>query len=415
MIYPKIRTLCAGAARTLCAGAALTALLSVSALAAVEDDCAAQLQAFGLFQGTQQGYELERVPTRAEAAVMLVRLLGAEQQALSLSYTAPFTDLKGWEAPYIQYLYQNGLAKGTSATTFSPQEPCSAQMYAAFLLRALGYDSATEEKTYQEAVAIAQTLGIYDACVDTETFQRGDAVLASYTALSLPLQNGDTTLLAHLMKTGAAGGTAAVETRALFERYAAYRADTATLDKPTAVSVSNTVTVPTPIAVGGSTITFQSQETATLDPTFRKVQWSRELVLSAPGVEDKAVASTVQVADHTLRRKVGRVQQEKPLSTQEEQALLGAYGRVPLVYITDMEKDTRTGAWTIQCRTVPSVYEETLWALENAIGELEDDAYSKVTIVQQIQKEQLTRQTLTVQFAAGSVHGSATALTQRQD
>lgn len=401
--------------RTLFAGAALTALFHVSALAAVEDDCAAQLKAFGLFEGTQQGYELERVPTRAEAAVMLVRLLGAEQQAQSLPYTAPFTDLKGWEAPYIQYLYQNGLANGTSSTTFSPQEPCSAQMYAAFLLRALGYDNATEGDAYEAAIATARSLGLYDACIDTETFLRGDVVLASYTALSLPLQSEDTMLLAHLMKTGAAGGTAAVQARALFDQYAAYRADTATLDKPTSVTIHNAVTVPSPVAIGDGTIAFQSQENATIDPTFQKMQWNRELVLSAPGVEDKTVASTVQVADHTLRRKVGRVQQEKALSAQEEQALLGAYGRVPLVYITDMEKDSRSGEWTIHCRAVPSVYQENIWAVESAIGKLEDDAYSQVTIVQQLQQEQLVRQTLTMQFASGAVRGSATALTQLQE
>lgn len=43
---------------------------------------------------------------------MLVRLLGKEAEAEKLTYTAPFTDLKGWEKPYVQYLYDNGLANG---------------------------------------------------------------------------------------------------------------------------------------------------------------------------------------------------------------------------------------------------------------------------------------------------------------
>ena len=59
----------------------------------------------GLFQDTQNGYDLDRTPTRAEAAVMLVRLLGKETEVKTLTYTAPFTDLKGWEKPYVQYLY----------------------------------------------------------------------------------------------------------------------------------------------------------------------------------------------------------------------------------------------------------------------------------------------------------------------
>ena len=56
-----------------------------------------------------------------------------------LTYTAPFTDLKGWEKPYVQYLYDNGLANGMSATAYNPTGKCSAQMYTTFLLRALGY------------------------------------------------------------------------------------------------------------------------------------------------------------------------------------------------------------------------------------------------------------------------------------
>ena len=70
---------------------------------------------------------------------MLVRLLGQEDAARKLTYTAPFTDLAAWEQPYIQYLYDNGLTQGTSATSWSPEDMCDARMYAAFLLRSLGY------------------------------------------------------------------------------------------------------------------------------------------------------------------------------------------------------------------------------------------------------------------------------------
>ena len=74
----------------------------------------------------------------------------------------PYTDLAGWEQPYVQYLYDNGLTNGTSATTFGPTESCSAQMYAAFLLRALGYTEAAGDFTYADAVPQAQACGVYD-------------------------------------------------------------------------------------------------------------------------------------------------------------------------------------------------------------------------------------------------------------
>ena len=58
--------------------------------------------------------------TRSEAAVMLVRLLGKEDEALAQSPSHPFTDVPQWASPYVGWLWTNGLAKGVSATTFAP-------------------------------------------------------------------------------------------------------------------------------------------------------------------------------------------------------------------------------------------------------------------------------------------------------
>ena len=116
--------------------------ITATAGAANFTNCADRLKDVGLFQGTNQGYQLDKAPTRAEASAMLVRLLGKEAEAEKLTYTAPFTDLKGWEKPYVQYLYDNGLANGMSATAYNPTGKCSAQMYTTFLLRALGYSDA---------------------------------------------------------------------------------------------------------------------------------------------------------------------------------------------------------------------------------------------------------------------------------
>ncbi|MCQ5046763.1 S-layer homology domain-containing protein [Agathobaculum butyriciproducens] len=95
--------------------------ITATAGAANFTNCADRLKDVGLFQGTNQGYQLDKAPTRAEASAMLVRLLGKEAEAEKLTYTAPFTDLKGWEKPYVQYLYDNGLANGMSATAYNPE------------------------------------------------------------------------------------------------------------------------------------------------------------------------------------------------------------------------------------------------------------------------------------------------------
>ena len=97
----------------------------------------------GMFKGTEAGLDLDRAPTRTEAAVMLVRLLGAEATA-NTQYGAgtishPFTDVPAWAAPYVAWLYQNKLANGLSSKLFGADEKCSTEMYCTFVLRSLGY------------------------------------------------------------------------------------------------------------------------------------------------------------------------------------------------------------------------------------------------------------------------------------
>jgi hypothetical protein len=61
------------------------------------------LNKLGLFRGSDHGYELDRTLNRDEAAVMIVRLMGAEDEVLSGIYNTPFDDLDDWARPYIVY------------------------------------------------------------------------------------------------------------------------------------------------------------------------------------------------------------------------------------------------------------------------------------------------------------------------
>ncbi len=182
----------------------LTAVLTVVAFASSFDHCADALNEMGLFRGTQNGYELDRAPTRAEAATMLVRLLGAENEALALSYTAPYTDVADWAKPYVQYLHAKGLTKGTSATVFGYSDKCTAQQYATFLLRALGYtDGENGDFTYTEALLFAEKCGVVDFvnCAGSE-FLRDNVAAMSYTALSVSPKSGEADLLTKLKTSG---------------------------------------------------------------------------------------------------------------------------------------------------------------------------------------------------------------------
>lgn len=213
--------------KTLTAALVVTTALVVSVSAANFEHCADSLKSMGLFQGGTNGYELDRAPTRAEAATMLVRLLGKEADAKKLEYTAPFTDLEGWESPYIQYLYDNKLTTGSTATTFDPTAKCDAKMYTTFLLRALGYsDAEGADFTYDKSIDKAKEIGLIDGMnCDEKNFLRDNVVAMSYTALAeMPKDQSADTLLEKLVKDGAVTAEAAKPMLSLMDNYDAYAA-----------------------------------------------------------------------------------------------------------------------------------------------------------------------------------------------
>lgn len=88
----------------------LTAAMAGTASASSYDSVAEELSAIGVFRGTAGGFELDRAPTRSEAAIMLVRLYGAEDEAKA-AYEAgeismPFTDVSETAAPSVALAVQ---------------------------------------------------------------------------------------------------------------------------------------------------------------------------------------------------------------------------------------------------------------------------------------------------------------------
>ena len=237
--------------RMVLAGVLAVASLAMTAGAASYDNCADRLSDLGLFQGTGNGYELDRAPTRAEAATMLVRLLGAEAEAEELDYSAPFTDLDDWQKPYVQYLYDNGLTTGATATTFEPEDTCSAQMYTTFLLRALGYsDAAGGDFTYTGAVDFGKSIGLVDYANCNETnFLRDHVAAMSLTALNTAVgDDADTKLLEKLVEDGAVAASAADEMLTFFDNYDAYVAATAAMNEETKMDISADVSANVAVA-----------------------------------------------------------------------------------------------------------------------------------------------------------------------
>ena len=150
-------------------------------------DTEAQVQMLydlGLFKGTDKGFALEKSMTRAEASVMLTRLLGAEKTALAGNWKHPFTDVPQWADKYVGWLYQNGLTKGVSATLYGSQRNVTCGQYCIFLTRAHLDADSYQGTAFVDNDEVRQT--------DEEGFIRGDAVSLSARLLSTNYaKNGD--------------------------------------------------------------------------------------------------------------------------------------------------------------------------------------------------------------------------------
>ena len=169
------------------------------------NEAAQALYELGLFSGTETDpngnpvFDLDRAPTRNEAVTMLVRLLGKGEEAANGMWSTPFIDVADWAKPYVGYAYTNGLTSGTSATTYGGDHAVTASEYLTFVLRALGYSSATDfqwDRAWELSDRLGITHGQYHA--DTTNFTRGDVAIISYEALHTALNGTSITLFATL-------------------------------------------------------------------------------------------------------------------------------------------------------------------------------------------------------------------------
>ena len=191
--------------------AVLTTLcLGGSALALdVEDpylSSAEALHELGLFQGTGTNadgtpiYDLDKTPSRNQALIMLVRLLGKEAEAKSGTWDIPFTDVSAEMKPYVGYAYANDLTKGYTAESFRGTQRIPGNQYVSFLLRALGYESGKDFEV-AKATELSDKIGL-TAGQSLAGFTRGDVAQLSAAALSTPLKDSETTMMRKLQTEG---------------------------------------------------------------------------------------------------------------------------------------------------------------------------------------------------------------------
>lgn len=172
---------------------------------------AAALKELHLFRGTLtgygQGFDLEAAPTRLQALIMFIRVLGEEQQALAWTGTTPFRDITpGTDAErYVGYAYERGYTNGYTAVEFRPAGAVNASQYTEFVLRAMGYSSAANTNladVFDRAMGAGVLTAGESAMLQRDRFLRAELVYVSYYALESPLPGGGRTLADQLMGSG---------------------------------------------------------------------------------------------------------------------------------------------------------------------------------------------------------------------
>ena len=193
------------------------------------DGIASQLFSIGVLLGDGVNFNLDQIPDRMQACVMVVRMRGEEAAALAAyesgTITCPFTDVTDeWVKPYLAWLYEKGIVLGVGEGVFG-NSACTAQMYLTFMLRALGYTVAWDETSgqpdviYADVPEFARDLHLWDTCLSCEpTFHRGVMSAVTYQTLAAEVKGGDARLLSVLVQAGAVDAACAQPILALFDR-----------------------------------------------------------------------------------------------------------------------------------------------------------------------------------------------------
>ncbi|MBQ8577494.1 MAG: S-layer homology domain-containing protein [Clostridia bacterium] len=184
------------------------------------DGVAKELYNIGILRGDGTSFNLEQVPDRIQACVMVVRMRGEEEAALAAyeagEITCPFTDItdaQEWAKPYLAWLYEKKITLGTGDGKFG-NAVCTPQMYTTFMLRALGYvdtgDTGTVlDFTFADALAFAEEKALWDDTLAAEDFTRGIMAAVTYQTLAADTKATDFSLLETLVLSGAVDANAA--------------------------------------------------------------------------------------------------------------------------------------------------------------------------------------------------------------
>lgn len=176
---------------------------------------AQKLYALGLYKGistTEFVPDLGSSLTREQGVAILIRILGEESEALSISENeaivalSHFKDrnkISSWAVKYVAYGVKNNMIDGYPDGTFLPQGPLLGKDYCKMLLSALGYEITQD--VYKSAAFYLVNIGGLTfneaAKFNDKQLIRDDVVGISYGALKAKFADGKT-VIANLVERG---------------------------------------------------------------------------------------------------------------------------------------------------------------------------------------------------------------------
>lgn len=107
----------------------------------------------GAISGYQEGvFKPDAYITRAEACVMIVKIIYSSKEPLQSVKNSSFSDMNGygWASPYVNYAAQNGVVSGYGKGVFAPDKNITYNELVAMLVSAKGNTAADLEGVWPD-------------------------------------------------------------------------------------------------------------------------------------------------------------------------------------------------------------------------------------------------------------------------